>query len=405
MGKAVLLSGDTNGETVADGRYMVFGGTCNDNTDEALRQIYTTGVTGTFSQLGLKIDSTGTSRSLTFRKNTANGNQSITIADAASGWLEDAVNTDSLADGDDFSSLFNESGTNPDIFALRVIFESDSGHVSFIGGQSGILGQTASTTFYHYFFATSDFTQTEANTSTKARAVGTLSGFAVYLSSNGRSSDTPAYVRINTANGNQTVTLTASTTGLFQDTTNTDTLSDGDLWTWSTVNGTGSGFPSGYATIQLDSSNTSNEIFSKRDQTRAASATVHYGSFAGQIIHDHTTEAEPKIQHGIAVDTSNLRCYVPTNTYSAAATLRMRKNGANGNQSVSITASTTGWFEDSVNTDSFGATDDMNWSIVGGTTGSITTTAIGITETPGAAVAVGSLLYKPMRAVMPLLGR
>lgn len=58
---------------------------------------------------------------------------------------------------------------------------------------------------------------------------------------------------------------------------------------------------------------------------------------------------------------SHARANVRLNTTTAGATLRVRKNGANGNQVVTVTALTTGYFEDLVNTDTVAAGDKLNY--------------------------------------------
>lgn len=68
---------------------------------------------------------------------------------------------------------------------------------------------------------------------------------------------------------------------------------------------------------------------------------------------------------------------VSSNTLDGSTTVRSRKNGANGNQSVSIGAGATGTFEDTTNSDSLVSGDLVAVQIVrGGTSGSIYLTII-----------------------------
>lgn len=79
---------------------------------------------------------------------------------------------------------------------------------------------------------------------------------------------------------------------------------------------------------------------------------------------------------------SGMWVYVIANTISATSFVRLRKNGADGNQSISITASTTGAFEDTTNSDSITSSDYVNYSVVTGGTGtSITLGPISIVVT------------------------
>jgi len=78
-----------------------------------------------------------------------------------------------------------------------------------------------------------------------------------------------------------------------------------------------------------------------------------------------------------------LRAHVAANTYSQGTVLKLRKNGADGNQAVTVPATMTGVFEDVAHTDAFGESDDVNYSFSGGFSGSITISSIGLTERVG----------------------
>ena len=82
-------------------------------------------------------------------------------------------------------------------------------------------------------------------------------------------------------------------------------------------------------------------------------------------------EAQTQVTYRTAGILSNLWVRVSLNLIlDGASTIRVRKNGANGNQVVSFAASTTGTAEDTTNTDSVAAGDELNYSVViGGTTG------------------------------------
>jgi hypothetical protein len=69
---------------------------------------------------------------------------------------------------------------------------------------------------------------------------------------------------------------------------------------------------------------------------------------------------------------------VSANTHSTSTVITFRINGANGNQTITIPASTTGYFEDAVNTDAVVVNDDVNFQIVRGTGGSSTFANIGV---------------------------
>ncbi len=89
---------------------------------------------------------------------------------------------------------------------------------------------------------------------------------------------------------------------------------------------------------------------------------------------NETTEVNLKSRIPWPVNFSQMTVWVLTNAITAASTFTFRKNAANGNQTVSITASTTGAFTDTTNSDSsIGASDLINYQLVTGATGSTMT--------------------------------
>ncbi|GAI71869.1 unnamed protein product, partial [marine sediment metagenome] len=84
---------------------------------------------------------------------------------------------------------------------------------------------------------------------------------------------------------------------------------------------------------------------------------------------ESTWEPRTLYKFRVAATLSNLYAYVYTNTITAASTLITRRNRINGSQSVSITASTTGGFEDTVNSDNIASGNNVNLRLVTGATG------------------------------------
>src|SRR5690349_17266000 len=89
-------------------------------------------------------------------------------------------------------------------------------------------------------------------------------------------------------------------------------------------------------------------------------------------------ESNAQITRRVPGVESNLYIRVNTND-RGTSTLRFRINGGDGNQVVSITASTTGEFEDTSNTDTIAAGDLTDYQITGGAGG--TTLTFGIVST------------------------
>lgn len=75
---------------------------------------------------------------------------------------------------------------------------------------------------------------------------------------------------------------------------------------------------------------------------------------------DTTAEAVVEIRaKGTNQVFSNLTLYSYFNTADAAIVFTFRKNGVDGNQTISVPAGTTGYFQDAVNTDSVSTGDDL----------------------------------------------
>src|SRR4051812_2560844 len=88
----------------------------------------------------------------------------------------------------------------------------------------------------------------------------------------------------------------------------------------------------------------------------AANAT-RYSSIGDSPFETLTTEANTQLPIRVAGAFSKLYCRVSANANTGTTVLRVRKAAANGNQSVSIASSTTGEFQDTVNTDTVTAGD------------------------------------------------
>lgn len=385
MPQALIFSCVNSGSGVASGEErQIVGNLSTAATVQDGQAAIPVGVAGIFTKLALNMNATGTSRSVTFQKNGSNGNQVVTFADGTSGWTEDGTAADSVAVGDKVNVTFSSAGSNPTIYECRSVFSASSGHSSIIANGSNFDYTTASTTRYAPLGSRAQaYAAAVTDVQHKIRAPGTLNRFFVYVTTNARTNTTSFAVVINGSAGNSTVSVGSGLTGLFEDTTHTDTLSDGDLICHSITTDTGAQkieVDLRGATITSDDNKLDTFGGNTESSARAASATVHYFPIGGLAVATNTIETQNSVAHQFVGTLSNIRMYVSANTYSAAATLRSRKNAQNGNQSVTITASTTGWFEDVSNSDVFDEDDLIAMSLSGGTSGNATFTQWGATE-------------------------
>lgn len=202
---------------------------------------------------------------------------------------------------------------------------------------------------------------------------GVVSALQYHSSSNAKT--VPILVEIRNGGTATAVALTipASTSGWFQDLSNSESISSGDLITIE------QSFPSGTGT----GTNTANGVsfaFSPDDgginkrydymivTSFSAASTSSYFCLAGDSAGGTLgNETNARFEFRTATTLRNLYCYIGTNGRSTDSFARLRKNGADGNQTITIPASTTGAFEDNSNSDSMSVGDEACYVQVTGT--------------------------------------
>lgn len=114
----------------------------------------------------------------------------------------------------------------------------------------------------------------------------------------------------------------------------------------------------------------------------AAGARLRYGN---------TLEVQGQLKYHTSGTFSALVAVVQTNTCTTASTVNFRKNGANGNSTVSIGSSATGTFEDLVHTDTIAVSDLVNLQIINAAVGSLTIYQVGMLFTAASANTVSKV--------------
>lgn len=254
---------------------------------------------------------------------------------------------------------------------------------AYLGGSnpSNNLSGAANT---YYFALGQDFFQnssiTEANADMVVRADATLRNLTVLIATNSKGTNTVYTVRVNGAASALTVTIPASTTGVFQDTSNDVTITTGDVFCLEVVTG-GSGnhfFRGCLLEIEADAGNAHTYIshrqgFSSSTNTNwgqmFASGGFGWNSGGGSLT--NAGSATPMPAAGVF---SHLRTVVTTNTKASGnCLLRLQKNGAATTSMVlTIPFGTTGVFEDTSNTESFAQGDTAGWYLTTAGTGTLT---------------------------------
>lgn len=211
-------------------------------------------------------------------------------------------------------------------------------------------------------FRKTSVADTETRNQIKYRTAGTMSNLAVYVPTNTLSVTGTIRSRINAANGNQVLSVGAGATGIFEDTTNTDTISAGDNVSLSLVAAAGSGSmrPTSMTMHYDVSGDYVTRLASTIVNSLSVDATPYYTGLPQQIGQStNFSEANKAYEFKTAVTTRNLMVRVNSNTRTHSCTIKVRKNGSNGSQSITIGAGATGFFEDTTNTDSYVAGDDF----------------------------------------------
>ena len=376
----VILTTDLNSlvfTSVTNYHYLTAGD--NQETGTEVNWQITSRTAGTLSKLWLFVDSNSITASSTFRtrKNGANGNISVSIPASTSGEFEDTTNTDSVAVGDEinFQSVTGSSGSLMFFKSTRIIWGATTNTVYFytVGNNTGF--STASVTRYMILCGDvgSGFLISETNMFTEMNLAGTLKNMFLRISSNARTTDTTFRVRKNTADGNEVITVGGSATGFFEDTTNTDSIADGDDVNLSLTTGTGTE-EINIETIKTEFETTDNNtliLAADVDGFLHSSGVTSYFTLCGVVA---ASDIEDLVATDAGItnrDFKNASIVVSANDTTASSTLKFRKNAADGNMSISIGSGVTGLFEDNTNTDSVTAiTDEINYQTIIGTGGS-----------------------------------
>lgn len=329
---------------------------------------------GTCSNLYIRVTSNNVGAStLRTRLNTANGSQSVSIGASGTGEFEDATNSDSIMAGDELGCqlVTGTGGTSFQADVLSVLFSATTNTVYKTLTSTMFSLSAASTTHYRQLSGGTTETTSETNVQHQISTGGTFKNQYLYISANGRTTNTTFTVIVNGTPGNVTITVAGSTTGVFEDITNSDSITANDLCNFRLVTGTGIGT----ITMQVwgvDFETTTDKFVwgGGRASGNVLNAnTITWGGVGRGTMTEVTTESFTSVDANIACDVTNLWCYISANTVTATSTLRLKVNQANGNLVASIGASTTGEFEDTTNTDSLVATDEVNIEVDTGNTG------------------------------------
>lgn len=304
------------------------------------------------------------------RKATADANLVISITASTTGKFEDNVNTDAVTAGDNWhaSLTVGAGGTTFQINPRSVVFTATTNTVQRMsGGGPAVNIATASATNPVPLYGNGAYIagETDANVGITLRSAGTLKNLFVLVTANARTTTTTFRSRVDAGFGNLTVSVTSGATGNFEDTANSDTLIAGQLINASVTTSTGTEtLTSRVIAVDFETTNGNHQFVSgiSAGVSQTAGLTRYY-SLSGNLS-AITSEAAITTDANVAFTSSLLQCNISANTIVLDSTLTLRKNSGVANQTVTITALTTGIFQDTVNTDSILASDTLNYQIV-----------------------------------------
>lgn len=324
---------------------------------------------GTFSNLSALVGTANASGDTTirFRKNGADGNQTVTIPQSSTAGVEDTTNTDSVASGDLVNVSISYTAGSIALSSMTILFEADDGTTTqflmTIGFPAGFTNNN--TTRYHTpvgNIITTNFTS-EVQAANLIQHDMVASDFAVYIPTNARTTNTTFRVRKNSANQSQVVTFGSTVTGLIVDTTNTDSFSVNDVLNFSTTTaGGGNGISIRNMQLTLTSDvDGEMTLLANTSWTRSSTASDLFGSVVGAL----GAAADAEVFHRARLlrnaEASGLAIYISSNASNRDVNVHLRVNGSNGNNTFLNSAGTTGWFQDTTNSDSISDTQNINF--------------------------------------------
>ncbi len=378
MTKVALFQGKSRASVGAGGTQNIAAFNTNMQTNND--NIYIARTAGVFSGLYVRVISNDRAASTyKFRINGADGTQTVGSI-TGTGEFEDASGTDTVSAGDKINTrLVVGTGGTSFIFTVgRIVFTPTTGTVHRIGGTDHDQVTGASTRYYYPFggrIAVASTTESEALMN--VAIPGTYKNLGFNVTANTRTDTSTLGIRLNGADSSLKQTVATTQTGYFEDTSNTVPVTIGDTTCMFILTGAGTGNFRVAQGFQMEHDTPSLHFQTFAGQSGSGTSflinVTNYIAFGGALTGAITTESEMQTKAPFSFTASGLQVRVPTNTITNDGTFRLRVNGANVNQTVPITGSTTGLFRDTTNVgDYIFAGDQINYQFVTGTAGTST---------------------------------
>lgn len=306
------------------------------------------------------------------RKGAVNGNM-VNSAITGTGEFVDNTNTDTVTAAElwAFQLITGAGGTTFNTRMQGAVFSATTNTVTlYANGNSNTHTINNQTIYCPISGNTGTNTTTEVNVQSKMKTAGTLKNLQLFVLTNTRATTTTVRSRIGAANGNLNFAVLTTSTGLKEDTSNSDTIAVDNLINSSiTFGAEATNFRLRNIKYEFETTNScSNFLFGALAGVTASAATTYYLAINSSVL--DTVENDTKTTANVAFTASKLNCYVAANSITGNSTLRLRADNASLNQAVTITGSVgNSWFEDASNSDVITATQKINYMLTGGTGG------------------------------------
>lgn len=371
MAKSLLTTGYGDGGQPVNQNLTRYYSTCNGalqaGATETDKQI-TFRQGGVLSNLYVLVTANTVVGSTTFRTrvNGANGAQSVSITGLTAGEFEDTTNTDTIAAGDEvnYQMVVGAAGTNLSLGVISSVFDATSNTVSILA--TGTNGQVNvdSVTRYVGICGDPNNNATESQVKYQFSNAGTLQKLFVNVSANTRTTDTTFKSRINGSDGAQSVLFGSGVTGILEDTSNTDTIVDGDIVNSAWVTGSGGNAITcqniKYEFTTINSSFNMGFVLQLGMDVGGGTSYTSVGFFANSFGGPGNTEAHMKTEANFVFTASRL--WVSVTAFGTSCTLNLRVNA--GDSALTVSPSGTGEFEDTTHTVDLVATDEIDFKCV-----------------------------------------
>ena len=380
-----MISSKLTGEAVAF-NVTAFAPISNTNMDTSTTETdfqITYNVGGLFSNLFVFVFANTIATSATTvntRKNaTSDGTCQVSIAAGATGIFEDIINTDTVTSGDEWCYEITTPNTSGSITFLNIsiIFAATTNTYELMSAISVGQPYTDATVYYQFFIGSLGTNTTETSSQQDFLSAGTLKHGYCVVTANTVSNTYSIKTRKNAvSDGNIAISITADSTGTFEDTSNTDIVADGDDWCWTIPPPTEAGTNTTTITmlsIGFETTNSQHILSGMSTSFIVSFNLTRYLACSGPLTTNSTeTRAQTTSRLSNAV-AKELQIEITANTIATdASTLTFRQNETTDTLTVSIAAGATGVMS-TTGTTTIASTDEINYKLVTpNTSGSLT---------------------------------